>query len=517
MVIHVFCFVLLKRSILIKQSSYQSVDNLQSILLLYLSDPLFLLLYFVYYVFMNVSPQAVREEHLTRTANGGPKTGTLGQGLRALRIAAQTYTDPANPIPLVTGTTYKISAITFGGGGGLMKGALLRVACQDTRAFTVTGDGITGQAATSVCASEQDGAQGVMHRNASGKTEVTGSLVVDFNSRCTLDVTVVDSNNNVDGSVYWYSQYTLDFSGGGTPPTAAPPAPTPQPAVCFSGETLVTVQNSDIAENKRANSPTTTTKRMDQLKIGDLVLTGGTAGGDDESHYSKVYSFGHYDPNVQTEYLQIMFTNSKAVPLEITANHLMYRYAEDNTHEIVPASKIRVGDKLVSSATATVHEIRKVTRRGAYSPLTTKGNIVVSGVLTSNYVSREWLNANWVSGPMLHFLQHGAAVPYRFYCAVVGGCDGETYNDETGFSPWVMFWYRIEQWQLGLHPILQGLFLMMLALPAAVPVIVGMLLTVPPSTTAMHLIVFLIGYYIWKKTNGSKSGSVPSTSNGLNK
>jgi len=242
---------------------------------------------------------------------------------------------------------------------------------------------------------------------------------------------------------------------------------------------------------------------MDQLMIGDSVRT-------ENGSYSLVYSFGHYQPNTKTEYLQIQVATDKYHhPLEITSEHLLYKHIfQTKKKEVVPAGSIKVGDWVVAEngSSVKVSSIAKVRRVGAYTPLTTTGNFVVNSILASNYVSRMWVKD--VPGQMLHYLQHGGILPYRVYCTVVG-CHSETYHKVTGFSPWVMFWYRIEQWQLGLHPILQALFFMVGAVPATLVVVVGMLLTVPISTTFMHLMVCLAGYYIWKKAN-DKPGSVGS-------
>lgn len=76
---------------------------------------------------------------------------------------------------------------------------------------------------------------------------------------------------------------------------------------------------------------------------------------------------------------------------------------------------------LVTSRAKGEPVILKVHRRGAYSPLTATGDIVVGGILASNNVSRSWLK-NRVSGQVLYRLQHGAALPYLLYRAV-NGCD----------------------------------------------------------------------------------------------
>lgn len=253
---------------------------------------------------------------------------------------------------------------------------------------------------------------------------------------------------------------------------------------CFSGRSTVQVKDKGMVP-------------MDTLKIGDYVRVGN--GG-----FSQVYSFGHYDPTAQKQYLQIQ-TEADAKPLEITAQHLLYIHNEmTKMTQVVPADTIKLGDLLVVPANdgvpTPVVAIGNVQRRGKYSPLTTSGDIVVNGVVASNYVSRAWINdgaSGVVSSQVLHWLQHGASVPYRLYCAMTGGCQDEAYDKSTGFSPYVMFWFRIEQWQLGLKSVtLQVAFFTFMALPALLFVLLGMLLSTPPVVIAVQVLAALAGVYL---------------------
>ena len=113
------------------------------------------------------------------------------------------------------------------------------------------------------------------------------------------------------------------------------------------------------------------------------------------------------------------------------------------------------------------------------------GTITVSGVVASNYVTREWLNNDLISGQLLHRLQHGAVLPYRVYCHLLGACQDETYDESTGFSPYVQFWYRVEQWQLELPHFLQVLFLLVLSAPCVFFAVVGKALS---DWNSMHCV-----------------------------
>jgi len=252
---------------------------------------------------------------------------------------------------------------------------------------------------------------------------------------------------------------------------------------CFSGHTIVSVEGrGDML--------------MDRVKVGDNVLTAN-------GKYSMVYSFGHFAPSQRGIYLQIK-TTSFEKPIELTSDHLIFILTEKG-RSLVPAGDIKVGDSLVTThAVARVLAIRKVYRRGAYSPLTTTGDIAVNGVIASTYVTRSWLNGK-VSPQMLHWLQHGASLPYRVYCAMVGGCQAETYDKATGFSPWVVFWYRLEQWHLGLHGALQAVFLFVLVVPTLFTIAVGKLMTASSAWSFVHFFAALVAFVAWKKSDKKRS------------
>jgi hypothetical protein len=282
-----------------------------------------------------------------------------------------------------------------------------------------------------------------------------------------------------------------------SPVTPTPPTPSPPPPrnPCFSGRTQVQVQGIER------------TTRMDELRIGDAVLTA-------DGTYSKIYSFGHKDATAVTNYLQVetKSMNDNDHLLEITWEHLIY--AQDKTTQkihLVAAGDLQVGDYLVKGkqGTSEIVSIRSVQYQGAYSPLTVAGNLLVNGVAASNYVTREWVDkTDLISYQTLHYLQHGATLPLRLYCHLKGGCKDETYDATTGFSPWVQFWYQVEQWQLGLWIALQVVFLLLLLVPASLVVFVGKLTdSASASTMAPHIAAALVGYWLWKKTKHPHSNS----------
>lgn len=205
--------------------------------------------------------------------------------------------------------------------------------------------------------------------------------------------------------------------------TSAAPPPRSPPA-CFSGETVINVKGKGDIE-------------MRNLRIGDYVaqVNGG---------YSEVYSFGHRHETEPTLYLKIQ--SDSRIPLEISAEHLIYVQVEGGK-KLIPASQLKVGDPLVApnGVPSVVSGIKTVHRRGAYSPLTVSGQLVVNGVEVSSYVTRSWVPKT-VSGEALFYLEHAGTAPVRLYCQYMVGCEHESYDVNSGFSAWVQFWFRLEQW-----------------------------------------------------------------------
>ena len=241
------------------------------------------------------------------------------------------------------------------------------------------------------------------------------------------------------------------------PPTPTPPEPLPTPTApsvspptssppdgCFSGRTQVQVQGKGVT-------------RMDELKIGDAVLTS-------DGTFSKVYSFGHKAPADKTQYLQI-WTKSmdKNQPLEVTADHILYVFSDKTKKTtLLRAGNVQIGDSLVTEQGLPVQvtSVRTVEQSGVYAPYTVTGDIVVNGVAASIYVALPLVfqEANF-SFQQQHWVQHMALAPHRIYCSASGGCHDETYDETTGLSKAVMMWLPLLDWfQAGHGDIILPLF-----------------------------------------------------------
>ena len=128
--------------------------------------------------------------------------------------------------------------------------------------------------------------------------------------------------------------------------------------VCFSGHNTVEVQGKGLVS-------------MTNVEIGDFVRSGN----DD---FSRVIGFSKFDHEAEGEYLQLTAQDLKA-PLELSASHMVFV-----SGKAVAASDVKVGDMVGENE---VIDIKQVLRRGAYAPITEAGDIVVSGVLASCYVT----------------------------------------------------------------------------------------------------------------------------------
>lgn len=215
---------------------------------------------------------------------------------------------------------------------------------------------------------------------------------------------------------------------------------------------------------------------MDQLKIGDMVRSGNGS-------LTAVYSFGHYAPNVELEFLQIE-TDMHQAPLEITGDHMVFTMEailSASSYKMkksvpVPARDIQVGDCLLLDGQDQLPEalivpqrvtaIRKVQRRGAFAPFTLTGDIVVNDVVVSNYiVLPSTFQQAGLSFEHQHWFQHIVYAPYRLYCQLAeDGCEHERYDEETGLSKVVLFWLPALEWMESQDPDTLSFFLFVVAL-----------------------------------------------------
>jgi hypothetical protein len=153
-------------------------------------------------------------------------------------------------------------------------------------------------------------------------------------------------------------------------------------------------------------------KRMDELKIGDTVLTG-------YKKFSPVYLFSHADAESDTLFVQLEFNSVQGSggsgvegntfqpltlsPLTLSPGHFIYiveegaaaSEVENGTPKMkaIPARDIRIGDIVqtgdgdgaTSPLLTKVVRINSVRGKGLYNPHTLDGDIIVDGILTTVY------------------------------------------------------------------------------------------------------------------------------------
>lgn len=201
----------------------------------------------------------------------------------------------------------------------------------------------------------------------------------------------------------------------------------PTGGVCFSGENTVELEGGMSIH-------------MKDLRIGDVVEAG-------EGRFSRVYSFGHFNADLQSTFLQLYTSNSPTNPIEISPDHMIFV-----GKEAVPAGSVKVGDllRLGNGEPTEIVQIKSVIRAGAYAPFTHSGAIVVNGIVASNYVSFESHSGDMIVGGLkvasYQWVAHLAQSPHRIYCTLAASnCEKETYND-CGISLWVATPLRAARW-----------------------------------------------------------------------
>jgi Hint module len=196
-------------------------------------------------------------------------------------------------------------------------------------------------------------------------------------------------------------------------PTAPVQAPIPIPPSCFSALNFVEVKGvGEVA--------------MSQLKIGDYVKT-------NNNDFTQVYGFGHYDHDLETDFIQIILEGTLSVeypPTEVTSHHLVF-VERNNKQYTIPAGDVIIGDTLNGKR---VQMIQSISRRGVYAPLTQSGEIMVNGIRASNYINVLDFSILWDQ----HVYAHAFFFPQRLFCRYfLDTCTNETYVNGYGLLTYI--------------------------------------------------------------------------------
>jgi ABC-type phosphate transport system substrate-binding protein len=193
-------------------------------------------------------------------------------------------------------------------------------------------------------------------------------------------------------------------------------------SICFPGESRVEVAEKGIVEIK-------------DLILGDMVKVS-------HGKYSQIYSFGHYDREVQASYLAI--DAGLDSPLLISPDHMVFV-----NNKATRASLVTIGDKLsLADGYATVRSINTVISTGAFAPFTKDGTLIVDSIKVSSYVDLDdhsKLMRGSFSFLDMHWLAHLSQAPHRVICEMNKNfCASESYID--GISVWVKQPLAISRW-----------------------------------------------------------------------
>ena len=236
-------------------------------------------------------------------------------------------------------------------------------------------------------------------------------------------------------------------------PSPPPPAAGPNSNFCFSDKNSVEVLDMGFVT-------------MDKLKVGDYVRVGN-------NKFATVYTFAHMNSQTETVYFQFKIENVADI-LEATADHHIFVYHNQNI-KTLSASKIRIGDYVLSSTGSPerVLKIDSVKRKGLYAPFTTTGDIVVSGVLVSNYASFSAVEKLGRSFPF-HWMAHTYMSPHRLLCKVnFDWCANESFTPD-GVSYWLGGYHHLgrntsDAWQVILFAMLLPVMLTFLFIEILTP------------------------------------------------
>lgn len=155
-------------------------------------------------------------------------------------------------------------------------------------------------------------------------------------------------------------------------------------------------------------------KRMDQLELGDQVLDLDSDGRC--CRWTSIYAFSFVDD--YTRILTRILISDKRVLL--TPNHLVFRIGSRKFQD-VQAGDIRVGDSMVlKNSTGRVTGVQSIFGRGAHSPFTRSGSLLVDDVWVSCFAG------HWLSGRVGHdHIQKYFMAPLRFLATLI-----DKYGDE---------------------------------------------------------------------------------------
>ena len=207
---------------------------------------------------------------------------------------------------------------------------------------------------------------------------------------------------------------------------------------CFPGSAIITLADGH------------STKRMDQLQLGDVVRTVNVKTG--QLSEAPVYLFGHRDLSVLTSFVAIETSTERRLllspghflpTLEKINNHQeKYEWAH---HKMMRAKDIQAKNHVLfvvdEKNNMVPEEVTKVTlqvsSRGLFNPFTRHGAIIVDGVVASEY--SEWFLDAILPATYLPATYHAIQAPLARVIAphfpkLTAALDGTLHQGPAGFS-----------------------------------------------------------------------------------
>lgn len=139
---------------------------------------------------------------------------------------------------------------------------------------------------------------------------------------------------------------------------------------------------------------------VERLSIGQLVASS------DRYTSSQIFMHSHAAPHALTRFVRIFFRDAGEVSsLRVSPGHYVYRLAVDEYPQLVAASKIVAGDRLLGAdrLPRRVERVSSVIARGLFNPQSLDGDLIVSGVRVSAFTT--------AVDPEV---AHSVLVPFRF-------------------------------------------------------------------------------------------------------
>ncbi|PIO77155.1 hint module [Teladorsagia circumcincta] len=139
---------------------------------------------------------------------------------------------------------------------------------------------------------------------------------------------------------------------------------------CFTGDTMVETPAG--------------LKRMDLLKIGDLVLTAEL----NSTVFTPVTSFLHRLPDTVASFIRLQTDDGE---LKLTPQHFIYKVNcndIDYNVDMIYAEDLKAGDCLYKTRFSALHKVvirsvSTVRERGVYAPMTSSGDLLANDIYVS--------------------------------------------------------------------------------------------------------------------------------------